>query len=50
MPNKIRTYNDGIVAARSSFLKMPQEITWTRKNLYETISKYYIKEDKEVKE
>ena len=40
---KIKTYNDGIVAARSSFLLMPQEITWTKANLYEKISKYYVR-------
>jgi len=39
---KVKTYNDGIVAARSSFLLMPREIDWTEKNFYELISKYYI--------
>lgn len=43
---KIKTYNDGIVAARSSFLLMPQEITWTKANLYEKVSKYYIPSEK----
>ena len=42
---KVKTYNDGIVAARSSFLLMPQEIDWSRSNLYEKLSKYYIKNE-----
>lgn len=37
-----KTYNDGIVPARSSFLLMPKEINWTNKNFYEQVSKYYI--------
>jgi hypothetical protein len=40
---KIRTYNDGIVPARSSFLRMPKEVTWTDQNLYELLEQYYIK-------
>lgn len=44
---KIKTYNDGIVAARSSFLLMPKEIDWTEKNLYELVSQYYIKTKKD---
>lgn len=39
---KIKTYNDGIVPARSSFLLMPKEIDWTQRNLYDLVSKYYI--------
>lgn len=39
---KARTYNDGIVAARSSFTTMPKEIDWTDKDFYECVSKYYI--------
>jgi hypothetical protein len=42
---KIKTYNDGIVAARSSFLLMPKEIDWSDSNLYEKLSKYYIKSE-----
>ena len=39
---KIRTFNDGITAARSSFVKMPKEIVWTDSlNLYGFISKFY---------
>jgi hypothetical protein len=40
---KIKTFNDGIVPARSSFLLMPQEIEWTKQNLYELLEQYYIK-------
>jgi len=39
---KVKTYNDGIVAARSSFLNMPKVIDWTDKSLYDEVSKYYI--------
>lgn len=39
---KAKTFNDGIVAARSSFSLMPREITWTKKNFYEQVSKYFI--------
>lgn len=39
----IKTYNDGIVPARSSFLLIPKEIDWTKRNLYELVSQYYIK-------
>ena len=46
---KIKTHNDGIVAARSSFLLMPKEIDWTDKNLYELVSKYYIPSEKNEK-
>ncbi len=42
----IKTYNDGIVAARSSFMLMPKEINWTNKNLYELVSKHYIPSEK----
>lgn len=42
----IKTYNDGIVAARSSFLNMPKTINWTEKSLYDQVSKYYIPSEK----
>lgn len=42
---KARTYNDGIVAARSSFLMMPEDIDWTNKDFYECVSKYYVKSE-----
>lgn len=46
----IKTYNDGIVAARSSFLLMPPEIDWTKKNLYELVSKHYIPSERRIEE
>lgn len=46
----IKTYNDGIVAARSSFLRMPKMIDWTEKNLYELVSKYYIPSERKKEE
>jgi hypothetical protein len=42
---RVKTFNDGIVPARSSFLRMPKDITWTDKNLYELVEQYYIKEE-----
>jgi hypothetical protein len=42
----VKTYNDGIVQARSSFLLMPKEIDWTERNFYELVSKYYIQSEK----
>lgn len=45
---KVKTYNDGIVAARSSFLKMPKEIIWTERDFYDIVSQYYIPTEKKV--
>lgn len=45
---KVKTFNDGITAARSSFLKMPAVIDWTKKDLYEQVKKYYIPSEKGV--
>lgn len=47
---KVKTYNDGIVSARTSFLTMPKEIDWTEKNFYELVSKYYISSEKKTNE
>lgn len=48
---KVKTYNDGIVGARSSFLNMPEEIDWTGKgSFYDEVSKYYIPSEKKKKE
>lgn len=47
---KVLTYNDGIVAARSSFMLMPKEIDWTEKNFYDEVSRYYIPSEKKPKE
>jgi hypothetical protein len=40
---KIKTVNDGIMPARSSFLQMPAEIDWTKQDLYKLLKQYYNK-------
>ena len=42
----IKTFNDGVVAARSSFVTMPKIIDWTNKDPFKKISAAYIKTEK----
>lgn len=46
----VKTKNDGIVAARSSFLNMAAEIDWTERDLYSLMSQYYVKSERKVGE
>jgi len=43
----MKTHNDGIVAARTSFTTMPKIFNWTKKDLYEEVSQYYIQGKKD---
>jgi len=43
----VRTYNDGVVPARSSFVLMPKDVNWTKQDLYKLLTEYYIKNPKQ---